>query len=757
MDELGPPTIPSKSRPRWTTALVLTLVVFLAAARYYETAKLVDPHPVLVMIALSTAYGAGLAISRFRPRIACLANLAMSLGAGGIVMGQVLPGLSYIISHPFMNTLRLMNAQAFILFEQFHDGGEQLLSGALPRGLLAGPVFGLAAWHTMTWLIWSVARRGRAWTGVLACLGLLLVDDVLALREPSWPMGLAIAGVLMIAHTAYIRKIVSWDRTRVGYPDLIPESWAVGAAGIALVVVFATGLSTPEWRDSIQDFLDSLRPPPSEPAAAAPVPRAAAQGASYAQSFVPTLDTIGSAFASGNETVFYVTTSDLPTWADTKGAMGPPSQQHYWRGAVFDRYTGTGWEMASVGETERLTETRQEPSPGRYVLKQRFKILALPDDRLFAVNQAVAATNGVQLRVISGDGITGLPRGTAPEYGVTSWASRVTWAELSLDHAEYPDAIREVYLQVPEGLPQRVRSLAARITLGSRSAYEKADHIQEYLRSTYTYRLDVPAPPAGRDAVDYFLFDARAGFCSYYASAMAIMLRTQGVPARVATGFATGVWDGVAGRYIVPASAAHSWVEIYFPSYGWIEFEPTPARSAFDYAAPERLRPDTAFAASLLGRAASNLGLGEIRAGTILGLVVAVGAAALILRRRPWRRPGHDRRLRSLYWHMRRRLAFHRREAQGNMTPGEYLSENAEWLAMLPRLDRAVRQVTSLYIQTAYSPHGPSPAEVLAVQSAWRATWRERLFLRWRRAQARRGLGHGADESGHSPTKRIKG
>ena len=295
-------------------------------------------------------------------------------------------------------------------------------------------------------------------------------------------------------------------------------------------------------------------------------------------------------------------------------------------------------------------------------------------------------------------------------------------------------------MQLPEGIPQRVRDLAARITLGSRSAYDKANRIQEYLRNSYAYRLDVPAPPVGRDAVDYFLFDGREGFCSYYASAMAVMLRAQGVPARVATGFAMGEWDAIAGRYRVPASAAHSWAEVYFPSYGWIEFEATAPRSAFDYAAPERLRPETAFGASFLRRATSNLRFAEIPAATVLGLGFAVGAAVIVLRRRPWQRPGPERQLVSLYWKMRRTLALRRRDGQGNLTPGEYLSLRAGWLATVPRLDRAVRQITSLYIRSVYSPHRPSPSEVLAVQRAWRSAWREKVLLGWRRAWRNRGL-----------------
>ena len=85
--------------------------------------------------------------------------------------------------------------------------------------------------------------------------------------------------------------------------------------------------------------------------------------------------------------------------------------------------------------------------------------------------------------------------------------------------------------------------LAARIVAGASTPYQMATRIQDYLRLTYPYSLSVPPPAQGQDVVDYFLFEAQSGFCSYYASAMAVMLRSQGVPARVATGFATGTYD----------------------------------------------------------------------------------------------------------------------------------------------------------------------------------------------------------------------
>jgi hypothetical protein len=108
-----------------------------------------------------------------------------------------------------------------------------------------------------------------------------------------------------------------------------------------------------------------------------------------------------------------------------------------------------------------------------------------------------------------------------------------------------------------------------------------AETIESYLRTTYHYAPSVRAPPPGRDPVDFFLFDLKEDFCEYFASSMAVMLRELGVPARVVEGYTTGTLDPLSGKYVVKELDAHAWVEAYFPSYGWIEFEPTPSQAPF--------------------------------------------------------------------------------------------------------------------------------------------------------------------------------
>jgi transglutaminase-like putative cysteine protease len=151
-------------------------------------------------------------------------------------------------------------------------------------------------------------------------------------------------------------------------------------------------------------------------------------------------------------------------------------------------------------------------------------------------------------------------------------------AELRREPANFPLHILQTYLEVPRQLDPRIPELASKITAKSKNEYDKATIIQHYLMTHYSYTLDLSGPRA-KDPLANFLFVRRSGHCEYFASAMTIMLRSIGIPARYATGFLPGEYNDLGGDYIIRESDAHAWVEVYFPSYGWITFDPTPPGS----------------------------------------------------------------------------------------------------------------------------------------------------------------------------------
>lgn len=142
----------------------------------------------------------------------------------------------------------------------------------------------------------------------------------------------------------------------------------------------------------------------------------------------------------------------------------------------------------------------------------------------------------------------------------------------------YPPGILATYLQFPV-LDPRIKPLAEQITARASTPRDKASAIENYLRTHYGYTLQLPNSPP-RDPLANFLFERRKGHCEYFASAMAIMLRTVGIPSRVVNGFSGGEFNDITAQYVVRASDAHSWVDAYIPGEGWTEFDPTPPGDA---------------------------------------------------------------------------------------------------------------------------------------------------------------------------------
>jgi transglutaminase-like putative cysteine protease len=131
------------------------------------------------------------------------------------------------------------------------------------------------------------------------------------------------------------------------------------------------------------------------------------------------------------------------------------------------------------------------------------------------------------------------------------------------------------YLEVPESTTARTVQLADRLAADATNSYDVVRNMEAWIRANVRYDLQAPVPPEGTDAVDDLLFGSRLGFCEQIASALAVMLRTQGVPTRLATGYVPGERNRVTGVFEVRASDAHAWVEVWFPETGWQAFDPT--------------------------------------------------------------------------------------------------------------------------------------------------------------------------------------
>jgi hypothetical protein len=293
---------------------------------------------------------------------------------------------------------------------------------------------------------------------------------------------------------------------------------------------------------------------------------------------------------------------------------------------------------------------------------------------------------------------------------------------LAVAGTTYPEVAVERYLQLPPSLPDRVRDLAARITVGADTPLAKAEAVAAFLRRTYPYDPQVPPAPGGRDSVDHFLFETRSGFCSHFASAMVVLLRATGVPARVADGYAPGSYDTEQRAYRVPVSAAHAWVEVYFPDYGWVEFEPTPAFRERTYGLTPEPEPGQAPDApeavtAPVSRPALGLGL-------LLLVVAALTAGALWVQHRP-RTPAEA--IRRAYWSMRSGARLLGWTGTASTTPAEFANAHHP---NTPAFESNLLALTHLYEKTAFAKSSATPEESLAATQAARRSWRAILQVR---------------------------
>ncbi len=163
---------------------------------------------------------------------------------------------------------------------------------------------------------------------------------------------------------------------------------------------------------------------------------------------------------------------------------------------------------------------------------------------------------------------------TKVRYEGISYLPQVRPDRLRAAPAEYPEDVLRLYLQLP-ALDPRIPALARDLTKNATNPYDMAAIIEQHLRTRYGYTLELSGTP-GESPLAHFLFTRRAGHCEYFASAMTVMLRSLGVPARYVNGFLPGEYNDIGEDYIVRGSDAHSWVEVYFPEFGWMTFDPTP-------------------------------------------------------------------------------------------------------------------------------------------------------------------------------------
>jgi protein-glutamine gamma-glutamyltransferase len=261
-----------------------------------------------------------------------------------------------------------------------------------------------------------------------------------------------------------------------------------------------------------------------------------------------------------------------------------------WRGVALTSFDGEHWyndnTEQEVLQPTYITQDRERnfvlvPSvaAGAFHRPVEYHVLLSPitTDVLFAAPVVRRMTARIRYINVDQTGSMHNPQhGYAPfGYDVVSDIGRPSPDALRAAPSELPLDLRLLYLRLPENLDPRIPALAQKVTASAANEYDRAAMVEQYLRNNYGYSLNPPSIEP-QHPVASFLFNSKEGYCEYFAAAMVVMLRSVGVPARLVNGFQTGSFNKLAGDFIVRARDAHSWVEVYFPRFGWISFDPTP-------------------------------------------------------------------------------------------------------------------------------------------------------------------------------------
>lgn len=386
-----------------------------------------------------------------------------------------------------------------------------------------------------------------------------------------------------------------------------------------------------------------------------------------------------------------------------------------WRGMTYDRYTGRSWEQTrtenweirrseSLGGFEiHLNKAAPSELAKRPVVVQKIRAEKQMPSLLFGAAEPVQV-EGPFSHLRQTDGGSLLVPTMVVKGGVYLVHSAIpddfTPAQLQSAGTDYPPQIEARYRpELPFGA-ERIRELTQQVIAGAKTPYERARAIQEYLEQNYVYG-DIPEVPWGEDVASYFLFRSRQGVCDLFATAMVLMAREAGIPARLATGFAPGQFDPLRREYLITHKEAHAWAELYFPHYGWIPFDPQAQRTE-----GIMIHFATWFAEG--DAALRTLSERRLFWATLLGLTAALIYYSLRPRWRRQRRPpapqDHRGQIVRLYHQTCALLQRYGYPCRPSQTPHEYLVQLLQHAPPLEPSRGPLEEITAIFQTARYSP-----------------------------------------------------
>lgn len=555
------------------TALFV-MTIFMASIRLVATDWIPNLYIVETISLLGVLFGLALGKSAFRKRGVVLFTSFYSLV---VIAWQMVRS----ITEPLLMVVERVESMS----ERLAFAFTQLTQGEA----VEDPLLFLAIMLTIFWMISLYSGYAFArYRSILSVLMPTLVPVLLIQYYDAshlWTTGFYfLFGLLLLGRLNYLQNRAVWKERNIFIsPDIKFDINAITTIAITAVLFISWSIpgsrtewnsAVTWWRETLQAF-DGTREQLDNALSAV---ESESQYNNKSGILYGTQLTLGERTYQGDAEMLVVQPPVLE-----ENIASPP--RYYWRMRTYDTYINGGWSH-SPGVTEEtivaMTDIATPNVENRLVHEFIFINKAEAQNVFVTGPQPVWLSEDIQaIYTRLPDGSLDIDRLRAEPnllredaYAARSALTAPTIAELRLAGTSYPDWVTARYLQLPVDLPESIRDLALLLTDEIGTPYDKARAVTTYLRSEITYSNSIPPAPRGRDALEWFLFEWKQGYCNYAATAQVILLRAAGVPARMVVGFAEGDKDE-RGNFVVLQRDAHAWPEVYFPDIGWVEFEPT--------------------------------------------------------------------------------------------------------------------------------------------------------------------------------------
>ncbi len=555
----------------WIALFILTVII-MVAARLWVTDWTEDLYILVCLMFFAGISGLALGVSQFSPFLSTLFSLVYGIFTIGWLFGTTVE-----VNMTWRNRI------LYDLAWRLRTAIAQFAAGeAVSDPILFLTIMAIVLWILGSTTAFMLIREGVVWPSLIP-LGFTLMiishfDQNLA-RNTRFLMTFLFLTLLIVGRMTFLRYQQQWQREGIHTTSEINIDFAKTLFILASVLMILARLIpiTPNQVTHYSELWNTVTEPWDRLSERlSDLFNFEGTSSSLSTGYFSDSISLGTGSPTSEKMVFTVKVESDP----------PAGYRNYWRARSYDTYQDADWSSSLViSEKLLFPDSFNIPFPnwaGEQSASYTFTIetnnilnlytTGAPTWVSHPVNATTHLISNSTVDLIAMIAEPALAKGE--QYQVNTQVSLPTIAQLRQTGSDYPDWVLR-YLQLPSNFSVEIKNLAAEIAAGMIHPYDQALALTQYLRENINYTQTISPPPASSDPIEWFLFEEKEGFCNYYATAEVLMLRSLGIPARLAVGYAAGDYDRQANTYTVHKRDSHAWPEVYFVDYGWVFFEPT--------------------------------------------------------------------------------------------------------------------------------------------------------------------------------------